>query len=145
VLSVKINVMVTPRREKINWGRWRVQQERAQLDSAAKPPLPTMHVESLDRVMPNLMRQLGAAPDFWQEKLTNEWPQIAGPAVTRHTRPGRLEGVSLTVYVTNSVWLRELKQVGYKPLLEKLQAKYGAEKIRHLKLQLDPDAGRNLQ
>lgn len=134
--------MATPRKDRFNAGRWRILQERGRIDADARPPQPPMQDESLDSVMPGLMRKFGIAPDYWQEKLTNDWSQIVGPAVAKHTRPGKLEAVSLTVYVDNSVWLHELKQVGYKPLLEKLQKKYGPEKIRHMKLLLDPDAGR---
>ena len=122
-------------------GRWRVQQERAQIESDVRPP-PQQRVETLGEIMPVLMKQIGIAADFWQEKLSADWPQIVGPAVAKNTRPGKLEAVSLTVYVSNSVWLHELKQVGYKPLLEKLQKKYGPEKIRHMKLLLDPEAGK---
>jgi len=133
--------MARPRKDSFNLGRWRVQQERAQLHADTRPP-PPEHIESIGSVMPSLMKKIGMAPDYWQERLASEWPATVGAAVARNTRPGRLEGVSLTVYVTNSVWLRELKQVGYKPLLQKLQQQYGADRIRHLKLLLDPDVGR---
>lgn len=137
--------MALPRKEKFNAGRWRVQQERAQIDVDQKPLPPPLHVETLDSVMPGLMKRLGAAPDYWQERISTDWSQLVGIAIAKNTRPGKLEGVSLTVFVTNSVWLHELKQVGYKPLLEKLQKKYGAEKIRHLKLLPDPDVGRTMR
>lgn len=133
--------MTQPRRERFNPGRWEVQREREQLGEEARP-VRSDRTDNVARVMPTLMKQLGVSPDFWQERLTSDWPGIVGPALARNTRPGRLEGVSLTVYVTNSVWLRELKQVGYNPLLDKLQQKYGPGRIRHLKLQLDPDVGR---
>ena len=136
--------MTDPRKEKFNLGRWRVQQERAQIDPDFRPPQRERGT-TMSQIMPVLMKQIGIAPDYWQEKLTNDWPGIVGPAVAKNTRPGKLEAVSLTVYVNNSVWLHELKQVGYKPLLEKLQKKYGPEKIRHMKLLLDPDTGRKIQ
>ena len=129
------------RREKTNMGRWRVQQERAQIDVHEGPPKKPHDIHILGDIVPGLMKQIGIAPDYWQERLQNDWASIVGPGVARNTRPGPLDGVSLTVFVTNSVWLRELKMVGYKPLLEKLQKKYGPEKIRHLKLLLDPDSG----
>lgn len=128
-------------RKKINLGRWRVLQERGQIDADARPT-PEERLETIGQVMPNLMKQIGIAPDYWQEKMRTDWPALVGSPVSRYTRPGALEGVSLTVYVSNNVWLNELKRVGYEPLLRKLQAAYGAGRIRHLKLLMDPDCGR---
>lgn len=133
--------MSSPRYDPYNPGRWRVQQERARIDADIRPP-PAAHVSTLGQTIPGLMKQIGIAPDYWQERITNDWPEIVGPGIAKNTRPGKLDNVSLTIYVTNSVWLHELKRVGYTPLLEKLQKKYGPEKIRHLKLLLDPDSGR---
>lgn len=133
--------MPAPRKDRENLGRWRVQQERAQIDAGEYPPKKSHPVKTIGDLVPGLMKQIGIAPDYWQERLQNDWATLVGPGVARNTRPGPLDAVSLTVFVTNSVWLRELKMVAYKPLLEKLQKKYGADKIRHLKILLDPDSG----
>ena len=128
-------------RNKFNLGRWRVQQERGQIDED-EMPRPPERLETIGQVMPTLMRQIGIVADYWQEKMAADWKDLVGSPVCRYTRPGMLEGVSLTVFVNNSVWLHELKRVGYEPLLKKLQAKYGPDRIRHLKLTLDPESGR---
>ena len=128
-------------RQRFNVGRWRVQQERAQIAANEMPPAPVRLATVADK-LPKLMKEIGVQQSYWIEVMQSEWSQLVGDALARHTRPGPLEGVSLTVYVTHSVWLHELKRVGYKPLLENLQKRFGAGKIRHLKLLLDPDLAR---
>lgn len=132
------------RKQKINWGKWRVQQERACIDVDERPP-PVGRVTEIGTAIPGIMARMGAAPDFWQERLQNNWREIVGPAIARNTRPGLLERGSLTVYVSNNTWLYELKQALYKEFLGKVQKEYGADKIRHLRLLSDPDVGRTMK
>lgn len=134
--------METSRRgPRVNMGRWRVLQERGAIPEDQRPP-PPQRLETMGSALPSIMRELGAEDAYWQEKFASEWATVVGAAVAQHSRPGPLQNVSLTVYVTNSVWLQELKRVGYAPMLARLQERYSAGKIRHLKLVLDPDAGR---
>ncbi len=130
------------RKQKVNWGRWRVEQERSQIETSARPP-PAGNFSEIGAVIPSIMKRLTIAQDYWQERMQNDWCELVKPPISRNCRPGPLDGVSLTVYFTNSTWLREFKVAIYKPLLEKLQKKYGAEKIRHMKLLIDPDVGRH--
>lgn len=122
-------------------GRWRVQQERGAIPVDQRPP-PPPRLETVGSALPGIMQEFGAEDAYWQEKFASEWASVVGQAVAQHSRPGGLQGVSLTVYVSNSVWLQELKRVGYAPMLARLQERYSAGLIRHLKLVLDPDAGR---
>ena len=66
------------------------------------------------------------------------WPDVAGPAVAKHTRPGRLERNTLVVFVDSSAWLNDLLRYGQKLILEKLQKKFGADKISAVRFLLDP-------
>ena len=70
-------------------------------------------------------------------RIEGEWPTIMGPAVAAHTRPGRLVAGELAVYVDSSVWLSELYRSRAR-MLANLQKSYGKDRIRALRLQIDP-------
>jgi predicted nucleic acid-binding Zn ribbon protein len=72
-------------------------------------------------------------------RLVAAWPEIVGPQVAMHARPGRLERGLLVVYVANSVWLAELNRLFQKPMLENIRRHLGTNDVRALRLQLDPD------
>lgn len=73
--------------------------------------------------------------------LEEEWVALVGEPIARHVRPGRMDRGVLYVFVSNSVWLSELKRHGESAMLEKLQARFGADKITSLHMRLDPDFG----
>lgn len=130
------------RKTKFNAGAWRVQQERAQIDIDSPPPLPPFVVGTLGQAIPELMKELGTADLYLRDEIVREWAGMLGPALAKNTRPGPVERGSLTVFVTNSMWLSELKRYSAKLLMQKLQNKFGADRIRSLRIQLDPEAGR---
>ena len=86
------------------------------------------------------MKNIGLDSQHWVDTLSQEWSDIVGKAVGLHTRPGRVEGQQLTVFVDSSVWLNELKRYGAKQMLKNLQDKLGAARIRNVRLQLDPES-----
>lgn len=88
--------------------------------------------------VPGLMRQLGLADSFWMQALEREWPQLVGVQVARRTRPGRFNRGVLYVYVTGAPWLAELTRMGQKPMLANVQARFGADRIKSIRLQIDP-------
>jgi predicted nucleic acid-binding Zn ribbon protein len=90
----------------------------------------------------SVMKKLGLEDRFWEQSLVSEWSTLVGEQVARHTRPGRIQQGTLHVFVTNSAWLHELMRYGQRPMLENIQRRFGREKIRSLRLQADPDAGR---
>jgi predicted nucleic acid-binding Zn ribbon protein len=49
------------------------------------------------------------APGFQRWKLESQWPQVVGPEIAKHSRPVNYYNKILTVEVTNSVWLHELR------------------------------------
>jgi hypothetical protein len=71
--------------------------------------------------------------------IEREWAAAVGPAVAAHTRPGRLDRDQLVVFVDSSPWLSELQRFAVAELLEKVQARFGRERIRRVRLQLDPE------
>ncbi len=126
------------RRFQFDRGRWQMERERHHLKR--EKPLPPETSAGLGQVIPQVMKGLGLEDRFWEQELLEEWPKLVGPQVARHTRPGRLERKIFHVFVTNSAWLSELSRYGQKQILENLQKRFGADKIKGIKLQLDPDS-----
>jgi hypothetical protein len=119
-------------------GQWQVYRERCRVASWQQPSRKTSG-EKLEEGLPGLMQKLGLDSEHWVETLTQEWGAIVGNAVGTHTRPGRVEGTQLTVFVDSSVWLNELKRYGEKQMLKNLQSRLGVGRIRKIRLQLDPE------
>ena len=127
------------KRRKFNRGSWEVQRERHRI-SRAEPPPPCSPASTVADVLPGLLKELGLEERVWQETVLREWPSLVGPQLAAQTRPGRLERKIFCVYVTSSAWLSELSRYGQKQILENLQKRFGSDKIKGIKLQLDPDA-----
>ncbi len=119
-------------------GQWAVQRERCRLDDRAVPQSEP-ELRPLGEMLPAVMRSLGLEQVHWSVRLEADWPAITGAVLAAHTRPGTIRDGVLTIFVDSSVWLSELARFGRKPLLDKLQAAYGAAEIRDIRLQLDPD------
>jgi predicted nucleic acid-binding Zn ribbon protein len=125
------------RKEPFNKGAWAVQRERCQVaDDRPSPPRRDQPVASIAR---QIIKELKLEARVTETRLLNEWPQIVGPQVATHARPGRLERGVLTVFVANSVWLAELSRMWLKPMLNNIQRQLGNADVRSLRLQLDPD------
>ncbi len=127
-----------PRRSKFTREQWAVQRERFQLDGDEVPPT-TENVTSLKKPVQDVLASLGLKNDSIQLQLMNQWPAIAGQPLCRHIRPGPLQNNSLTVYVTNSVMMAELRTRQGGVLLKNIQAAVGADAVKKLFFQIDPD------
>lgn len=119
-------------------GRWRVEQERFRL-STDHPPLDSEPACRAGDMIPAVLREAGLEERLWERTLLAEWPQLVGEQVARRARPGRLQRKVLVVFVSNSAWLNELSRFGQGPMLQKLQGRFGSDKITALRFQLDPD------
>jgi len=124
-----------------NRGRWQIERERCRI-ADVRPPSGPADPSVMADVIPALMKRLGLADQHWLGVLEEEWAKIAGEAVAKHTRPGRMEKKKLTVFVDNSVWMNELMRYGSKQLLLNLQKRFGSGRIVSVAFVLDPDAGR---
>ena len=123
--------------KKMNGGRAQVMRERFQLEKAEQyAPITD---QSLEDLIPSLLKSMGMEQDYWVQGIEDRWPEVVGKEVALHTRPGRFERKQLTVFVKHSIWLMELERNGKKQMLLNLQEAFGAEHIRTLRLQLDPD------
>ena len=70
--------------------------------------------------------------------MIKDWAELVGAQVAQHTRPGRIHRKMLFVFVDHSLWLNELSRYGQQKMLENIQAKFGSDKIKSIRLQLDP-------
>ncbi|MBY0383910.1 DUF721 domain-containing protein [bacterium] len=68
---------------------------------------PSTMVDVLQRVFENSKSPL--ADGFQRWKLENKWPDIVGPTLAQNSRPIQYMKGTLTVEVTNSVWLNEIR------------------------------------
>jgi predicted nucleic acid-binding Zn ribbon protein len=132
-----VDRIMSRRPTKHDIARWNVERERFQI-ADRNPPAPHRD-QPLTAILPEVMKKIGLEQPMWEQTLLREWPAIVGPQVAQHTRPGRLERCQLYVYVANSAWLSELKRYGEKKILAKLQERFGTQRIKGLRLQLDPD------
>jgi len=128
------------RRKRPDRGAWQTHRERCHLTgdepAAAKgeEPLPVGDVVS------TVMRRLGLGEDLWVRALEQEWVELVGSAVARHARPGRYRSGRLVVFVDSAAWLNELSRYGRREMLRGLQDRFGAERIKSISLEADPDS-----
>ena len=71
--------------------------------------------------------------------LQKAWPDLVGNMNAEHSRPGKLEGGVLSVYVDHHMWLNDMKRTLAPMLLKKLQEKAGKKTIRSLRFEITPE------
>lgn len=113
--------------------------ERERHAIAHRQPLAPETSASIGDVVPGVVRTMGLESRLWERTLADEWPSLVGPQLAQHARPGRYDRKTLYIFVDHPTWLNELSRYGQKEILAKLQARYGAERIRQVRLQLDPE------
>jgi predicted nucleic acid-binding Zn ribbon protein len=93
---------------------------------------------SVGSILDGLIPRLDLLRLDWVDELATVWPEIAGKAVAAHTRPARLDGQALVVYVDQHVWMQELQRNGKKQLLANVWKRVGASKVKDILFRLDP-------
>ena len=93
------------------------------------------------RLIARRLKDTPVADDLWLRHLEEQWLDVIGGQIAGHARPGPMQGATLTIYVTSSAWLSELSRFGKTRLLANLQKKFGRDRIRSVRIQLDPDLG----
>lgn len=89
-----------------------------------------------EQIIPRILANLRPREKVWLDDLLAEWTELAGPRVAPQARPGRWRQGVLTIGVTHSVHLSRLVRLERKGLLERLQKRFGAARIRDLRFVL---------
>jgi predicted nucleic acid-binding Zn ribbon protein len=97
-----------------------------------------MRSEAVGVVAARVLKDLGVADAGWLQDLESGWAGTVGPVVAAHSRPGRVVGGEVHIFVDSSVWLSELQRMWKTRILELLRAKFGGDRIRSLRFVIDP-------
>jgi predicted nucleic acid-binding Zn ribbon protein len=65
-------------------------------------------MESLARILPGLMRELGLEESAAGWRAVSEWPALAGERIARRAHATNFRDGVLTVEVEGSAWMHEL-------------------------------------
>lgn len=139
--------MSSRRRSSCSRGRWMIEQERCRIPMGTPPPIRTGAQIDLGEGIESVLRGLHLDGANRESELAQAWPELVGPQIAAHTRPGHMRERELVVYVDSSVWLHELSRYGVKRIQANVQQHVGPNKVRSVRLQLDPEglAGRSRQ
>ena len=125
-------------RERKDKSSWQLERERHHI--LRERPLQPDRLTGIEPVIENVIKGLGLGNRLWEQALLTEWESLVGPQVAKHARPGRLERKVLHIIVDHPAWLSDLSRYGQKQILTNLQERFGVDKIKSLRLQLNPDA-----
>ena len=126
------------RKSRFSRGRWMIECERCGIPQGTPPPA-ELAWSDMESGIAEVLKGLGLSELQWTHELVESWTAIVGSQVAGHTRPGRMHGADLIVYVDSSVWLHELQRYGLKGMQAKVQNAYPHQRITNIRLQLDPD------
>lgn len=128
--------MTRPQELPFHGGKWAVERERNRI-SEPTPPLPFTEAKTMDALLPQILKRIGAEMEPWLSALEREWPTLVGESVAAHTRPGRIVDGTLIIYVDHSIWLQELSRGGKTLIMNKLRQRFGQTRVRDLLLRID--------
>ncbi|MFA5344085.1 MAG: DUF721 domain-containing protein [Kiritimatiellia bacterium] len=127
-----------PRRRREDPVRWMVDRERFQLPDA-EPPAAEPEVAIHD-IVKDIFKSIDVRRQpALLEQIREAWRELAGPGAATHARPGYLDRQTLVIFVDSAVWLDELARYERAGILARLQQRFGAESIKALRLQADPE------
>ncbi len=90
-----------------------------------------MSLESIGRILPDLVKKLGLEKGMDQHRAIIEWPGTVGSDIAAHTEPVAVRGRRLVVRVSNPVWMNEL--IFLKPkILKRLNDSLGKQVIQDI-------------
>jgi len=88
-------------------------------------------IELKELIMRNLRVQ-GLETPLLQKRLIESWPEVAGPAIARHTRQVRIQNQTLYVSLTLPALRAELS-MQRQTYVQKLNARVGAQVISDIR------------
>jgi predicted nucleic acid-binding Zn ribbon protein len=123
-------------RKKPDPGWLRLQRERYGPEYRIPPE---KNIQVAGDLVNGVMKKFGLETASHLADIQSAWPEIAGKDIAANSNPGTLERGTLTIYVDHHVWLNELKQMAAPMLKKKLQARFGAKKIKGLRFVITPE------
>jgi len=92
-------------------------------------------MESLARILPGLMRDLGLEDRAAGWRAVSEWPALAGERIAHRARATAYRDGVLTVEVDGSAWMHELGFLK-RDLVRRANQHIGAEIVREVRFVL---------
>ena len=129
---------VNPRRRREDPVRWMLNRERFQLPDM-EPPAAENDV-AVREIVNDIFKSIDVRRQpALLDQIREAWHELAGPGAATHARPGYLDHQTLVIFVDSAVWLDELMRYERAGILTRLQQRFGAEAIKALRLQADPE------
>ena len=129
---------VNPRRRREDPLRWMVTRERFQLPDM-EPPAAEPEV-AVREIVSDIFKRIDVRRQpALLDQIKEAWRELAGPGAATHARPGYLDRQTLVIFVDSAVWLNELVRYERAGILARIQQRLGAEAIKALRLQADPE------
>ena len=89
--------------------------------------------ESIGDVLKILLPKLGLKDRVDEQEVQDAWKEIVGDFLATHAKPSGLKSGTLMIQVVQSSVRYELETVWKAKILQRLQERFGAKKIREVK------------
>jgi predicted nucleic acid-binding Zn ribbon protein len=105
-------------------------------DWTGLPQAPDHKPADLKSTFQKAFAQLGLQDRLQEATLGNKWPQIVGPTLAVHCRPGIVRRGVLTVYVDHPAWLHQITMAHKSDILKAVQSQFAHLKVKDLHLRI---------
>lgn len=105
----------------------------------ADPPETRLQCPQIAPTIEKLLKQFGVKHNPLLHELVERWSKLMAPEIAAVTRPGKIEQQILYVYVCNSMQLFNLRRQKMKEIEGAVFQFAGKERIRGIRLTVDPD------
>jgi len=89
-------------------------------------------MEAIGAVLSRLIARLGLDDEVRAWRAVEEWPQLVGPRLARHTRAVGIHRGTLRVEVEGSAWMHELGFLK-RDLIRRIHQHLGSEVVRDVR------------
>jgi len=89
-------------------------------------------MERVASVLSRVIRQLGLEKEMLGWKITEEWADLVGPRISRHTRCVGFHDGTLRVEVGGAAWMHELRFLE-RELVRKANCHLGSDVVRDVR------------
>lgn len=90
-------------------------------------------MEAIAGVLSRVLKRLGVSAELEGWRAVEEWPQLVGPRLARHTRAVGFREGTLRVEVEGSAWMQELGFLK-RELIVRINQHLGSHLIRDIRL-----------